>query len=326
MAKNVFTNTEVVDFFNENFVNLKLDMEKGEGPALAAQYGVDVYPTLLFVDATGAVLHRSAGYHAKDEFIKLGQTALDPTTNFAGLVKRYNSGERTPGLLLALGKVKAAAYDPSAGALINEYIKSQEDLSTPENMDVIFHYADDPFSPAYQYFVRNKPLFDSKYGGKEVEMKIENVIENYLMRHPGLALGEAQRLFAVSYPAKADRLASSYRLTYHRQQGDMEKFVSAAVDHYTKYPSDDADELNEMAWLFWQNTKDPAMLDKAVEWAQKSLSIQESWYNNDTLARLYQKMDKKKAAVKAAKRALEIAGQTGEDATQTQELLKTLEK
>jgi thioredoxin-related protein len=306
MAKNVFPNEEVSKFYNENFINLKLDMEKGEGPALAAQYGIDLYPTLLYIAADGSILHRSAGYYAKEAFIELGKVALDPVNNFAGLIKRYNSGDRTPGLLLDLGKIKAAAYDPSAKDLIR--------------------YADDPFSDGYQFFIRNKPLFDSKYGAKETEVKIENAVENYLMQHPGMQLGEVQRLYAVSYPEKADRLASSYRLTYFRQQNDMQRFAASAVDHYSKYPSEDADELNELAWLFWQHVNDTPMLEKAIAWAEQSLKIQETWYNNDTLARLYQKTNKKKQAIKTAKRAVEIAAQTGEDASQTLELLKTLEQ
>src|SRR3954471_13635384 len=38
MAKNVFTNDTVADFYNNNFVNAKIDMEKGEGIELAQKY------------------------------------------------------------------------------------------------------------------------------------------------------------------------------------------------------------------------------------------------------------------------------------------------
>ena len=34
LAKEVFTDPDVAAFFNEKFVNAKVDMEKGEGPAL----------------------------------------------------------------------------------------------------------------------------------------------------------------------------------------------------------------------------------------------------------------------------------------------------
>ena len=40
MAKHVFTNDTVADYYNANFVNLKLDMEKGEGLDFAKKYDI----------------------------------------------------------------------------------------------------------------------------------------------------------------------------------------------------------------------------------------------------------------------------------------------
>src|SRR3989304_5110710 len=50
MAKNVFTNDTVADYYNATYVNAKIDMEKGEGIDLAKKYGVQAYPTFLFID------------------------------------------------------------------------------------------------------------------------------------------------------------------------------------------------------------------------------------------------------------------------------------
>jgi thiol:disulfide interchange protein len=45
MDKFVFTKDSVADFFNSRFVNLQIDMEKGEGPQLAKEFHVEAYPT-----------------------------------------------------------------------------------------------------------------------------------------------------------------------------------------------------------------------------------------------------------------------------------------
>lgn len=53
LAKDVFTNDKVADFFNANFVNAKFDMEKeADGVVLKKQFGVNFFPTLVFVDPT----------------------------------------------------------------------------------------------------------------------------------------------------------------------------------------------------------------------------------------------------------------------------------
>ena len=61
MARDVFTAEEVGDFFNANFVNLKMDMETEEGRLLNKTYQVAVYPTLFILDADGEIILREKG-------------------------------------------------------------------------------------------------------------------------------------------------------------------------------------------------------------------------------------------------------------------------
>src|SRR5690349_11740714 len=49
MAANVFPDPEAGAFFNSNFINVKIDMEKGEGPGISGKYGVRAYPTLFWI-------------------------------------------------------------------------------------------------------------------------------------------------------------------------------------------------------------------------------------------------------------------------------------
>jgi len=76
MAKNVFTLDKVADFYNEHFINVSMDMEKGEGPALNKKYGIQAYPAFLYIDGNGKVVHRDGGYQEAEPFIKAGETAL----------------------------------------------------------------------------------------------------------------------------------------------------------------------------------------------------------------------------------------------------------
>ena len=324
MTSKTFPDSAVGAFFNARFVNLKIDMEKGEGPALALRYGVEYYPTLLFINAKGEVAHKAVGYYNADEFLKLAKTADNPSANSLALETRYRNGERSAELLRALTEAKGAAYDPTAGQLANDYVKTQTNLSSQENMDFIMRYVDDPFSEGFKFLQKKRGTFVLRYTEKEVKQKMDVVFEDYLQRHPNLQLGEVQRLYGAVYPEQGERLASNYRLTYYRQREDIDNFAKAAADHYTRFPCDDADELNEIAYLFARDLTDPAMLQQAVAWAEKSISIQENNYNQDTLARLYLKLGKKKQAATAARRSIELAKTAGEDASQTEELLEKI--
>ncbi len=326
LASKTFPDSAVGDLFNRSFVNLKIDMEKGEGVDLALKYGVDVYPTLLFFQPDGMVAHRAAGYFPVAEMIQLGKNALDSTQNLRALEMRYRNGDRDRELLRQLLGARAVAYDPRTGALADEYLKQEKDLNAPENKQIILRYVNDPLSEGFKFLVHHREAFQPEVTPAEVGTFIDQVFESYLESHPMLQLGEVQRLYGACYPEQGERLASSYRMTYYRQRSDYDRFAESAVDHYTRYPSDDLDELNEVAWLFAENINDPAMLEQALTWAKQSIAIGETAYNQDTMARVLAKQGKKKSAVKAAQRSIELAQAAGEDFSQTQALLDLLEK
>jgi thioredoxin 1 len=74
MSANVFPDAKLGTYFNANFINAKIDMEEGEGPALAAQYPVRGYPTLMFIDpVTGKVVNSVLGSRSAADLLEVGQ-------------------------------------------------------------------------------------------------------------------------------------------------------------------------------------------------------------------------------------------------------------
>lgn len=76
LKNNTFSNSKVGKYFNENFINVSLDGETGEGAMVANRYKVTGYPTLLFIDKDGKVVKQAVGYHDADDLIRLGQSAI----------------------------------------------------------------------------------------------------------------------------------------------------------------------------------------------------------------------------------------------------------
>ena len=76
MANEVFTLKEAGDYFNKNFVCVKTDMEKGGGPAIGKQYGVDAYPTFLIINANGKLMHKVVGAMPLEKLIESVEIGL----------------------------------------------------------------------------------------------------------------------------------------------------------------------------------------------------------------------------------------------------------
>ncbi|MFK8055312.1 MAG: thioredoxin family protein [Saprospiraceae bacterium] len=75
MDEDVFTDKEFGDYMNQHFISVKIDAEHGNGPNLAALYGVKSYPTLLFVDLNGRVKSRKEGAAYQTELRRMGNEA-----------------------------------------------------------------------------------------------------------------------------------------------------------------------------------------------------------------------------------------------------------
>ncbi len=58
MDKTTFTNSEVVQLMNSNFVALKLDIETDDGASLKKEYSVRMLPTILIFNANGDMVER----------------------------------------------------------------------------------------------------------------------------------------------------------------------------------------------------------------------------------------------------------------------------
>lgn len=72
-----FKNASAAAFFNKNFINVAIDMEKGMGPDLARTWGLQAYPTMIIFNAKGKPVLGTVGYIKANDLLKFGQAGLD---------------------------------------------------------------------------------------------------------------------------------------------------------------------------------------------------------------------------------------------------------
>ncbi len=73
LKRNTFPDQAAGEFFNKHFINIAVDMEKGNGPVLAEQYKVNAYPTLIIVDSNGKLVSYTKGYINAKQLISFGK-------------------------------------------------------------------------------------------------------------------------------------------------------------------------------------------------------------------------------------------------------------
>ncbi len=237
LAKNVFTQDAVADYFNQNFVNAKFDMEKdADGVILKKQFGVKAFPTLVFVNpVTQEVVHRMVGAGTADWLIAGAKMANDPQNNLSAMMKRYAGGERGAEFLAKyLAALSAAYMAEEQGKVAAEYLNTLDatQLATKENWELIRKYVSDPLAEPLKQVMTNREKFYAVAGKEVVDYKLDNAIAGAVMMLVGWRPGAEQAfdenrntemvnyLLSIDYPAAPAALAQLYTAAYIRK-GDF---------------------------------------------------------------------------------------------------------
>ena len=177
LAKTVFTDPDAANFFNEHFVNLKMDMEKGEGINLKDRFEVKAYPTLLFINGQGEVVHCLVGAPGLKELMEQAQLAFDGK-GLAYADDEYQKGNREPELIQAyLTYLGNASLDKEAEKVSLDYFATldKNNLKERKYWDIFAKYVNDVDSDLFQYVYEHRDEFYSIYGEQDVKRKIQNV-------------------------------------------------------------------------------------------------------------------------------------------------------
>jgi thiol:disulfide interchange protein len=76
MDREVFQDNQIGEFFNENFINFKVNGDRGPGRELANLYDVKGYPTVVFIDPKGVVLNRQIGLIFQEQLMSLAEQSI----------------------------------------------------------------------------------------------------------------------------------------------------------------------------------------------------------------------------------------------------------
>jgi thiol-disulfide isomerase/thioredoxin len=315
MAANMFTNDSVADYYNKTFICAHFDMEKGQGIELAKAFQVRAYPTLLFINSSGEMVHMRVGAPQKvQDYLDMGSVALTPGEGFGAYMKKFREGDRDPQFMIKYLDRLQGAYLP-VNEPLNQYFATQKesDLLSKPNWDIIFLYVTDIDSKEFGYLLRHQKEYEKLYTREQVNKKIFSVYSQALntnarsRSYSDAGYDELQQKIRKSGYEGAEKVIFAGDLNRYQMKGETEKFISLAMTGTDKYFSDDYSLLNRMAASFLQITEDKKNLEQASGWAKKSIALKSTSENNDTYANLAFKLGKKDEAVKYEQRAIDQA-------------------
>ncbi len=177
MDSDVYTNSAVADFYNANFINVKYDMEKGEGPMLADRYYVSAYPNLIFINPEGVMVHKGVGFVAAEAFIDLAKKAINPESQYYSLKKTALKLSNAAFLKFAAQAVEM--QDDDFSHISRDFLASKQNiLEDSDLIDLIMKYAFElPNEKSLMFFKENKStvIKGGRYTKEDFQQRLINL-------------------------------------------------------------------------------------------------------------------------------------------------------
>jgi len=316
MVFDVFSQKRVGDYYNRNFINLKLDLEKPENKYIAEKYKVTAFPTYLFFDPNGELKFRAKAYLEAPIFLEMAKAAQDKDNNFEVNAKKIIDGDRS------IGTVKRffvqEPYFKKSESLVEECFKtlSDEEKISEDGWDLFNLYIKDPKSEPFQFFLKNRYKYAEKYGKGVVEKRILYGLFLYTYEMDIAGFDSLRSIDPVLFDKANNFIAISaaYQECVKNKdkdnQADWINFIRIASP-YLDDQCDDGDYISDKAWKIYRNKnkiKDKNIIEKACLWAKKAYTLQpKSTEITDLYAHLLFATGKKNDAIKLEEEALKNA-------------------
>ncbi len=313
MAATVFVDEKVGKFMNSNFICLKMDMEKGEGPDLSRKYDVSAYPTLLFLNAEGGLVQRAVGALPTDGFITTARQALGKIDNSKEFEKAYAEGKREPELIYNYVRALNRSGKSSL-KIVNEYLQ-KADMTQPTTLKIIFEGTSQADSKIFDLLIKNRTAIATLYSEQQVKDRIEEAIEKTAanavqFKSPELQ-AEAKAKMKAHLPEKADAFAADSDMKFFKATSDVKNYCKACETALKKEGKNDARTLYAIAKQMtdaFPNEK-PVLHDaeKYLKKAAENGGLVEYYY---LYAQTLHRNGKKSDALTNAEKALKLAQTT----------------
>lgn len=238
MATQLFTLPEAGDFFNKNFINLKIDMEKGEGVELAKKYAISMYPTFLILDKTGKEIGRLMGASlTPNDFIERVKEAMDLTNSADYLKEKYTAA---PSYNTAIKYLNACYRSNRTDEIrefvltnfekFNEYEKTNNDI-----WNFIILSISSPDSGILEYIKNNRLYVDQMIGKEKADLSLikayRRIISLYFSGKIDLTEQDAREIRQeIQMIRSADKLSNLLAGIAHLLVQQKEVEISKMID------------------------------------------------------------------------------------------------
>ncbi|TDQ79221.1 thioredoxin family protein [Sphingobacterium yanglingense] len=289
MASEVFSKPEVGDYINTHFIAVKIQMDSTKNDSDAVRtwyadaremihlYQIRSYPTFLFFDPNGELVHRSVGAVAIPEFLRISKNALEPSQQYYTLLHKLKKKDVTQGDYVSAFHAARDAYEMDrADSLFRIFWQRSTPVERNSLQELTYSIpfidttADPVFPYLWDYVMSENSKDQSVY--LNIERKVKSLITNeiiglYKQSSGSSSLDDVDRLIEKKYQKYSFELLVKARIDYYLSQRQFSAFVHTVERHHSDLRSGiDSNELLGYAYQVFYHCGDSSSLSTAKSW------------------------------------------------------------
>lgn len=293
MANKVFTTPQAGDFFNPRFVNIKIDMEKGEGIALAKKYNITSYPTMLLLDTQGDVIHKIVGAQQVKDLIAHAQNGLNDSTSYRGLKKRYTQGDRSPEFLANYYQLmKNLGELPDADKTITQFLSALplSERLLPGTWALFRDNVSHPENPLITDFLTHIADYKKAIGVQPAERKAAAILLADMQKpYPEKTWKALTETVEKINPEEGRVLILLAKLLTYRRAKAYNAIVALYENEVAASSVDDRVNLDSLLYSFLADAGDTEVYQRAKRYAQTGLTLHKNQHMYEQLIYAFDK-------------------------------------
>lgn len=309
MGKNTFTDEAVMEYYNENFISLKIDCDI-EGEELQEIADVTAYPTLGFFSSDGEFITKAVGAYGPEGFLELGKTT------FAGIKDQTPiSGLDDKNFKFKFGLLMNSDPD-KAEEMATKWLQevAYKDISDKNVWFLVSEYAYDLNDPLVLDVVDNLAEINEIHGLNDyLDKLIENWLESEVSKKKTTPSDDfkamyyriAKGLNAAVHPENYYHILAT--LYFYNATEDPANFLSTLKVLAEQYEYDDWESLVENINFVIERHNEDEQLTWANNWADRAIELNENAYTLFSKAKILKLKNEPEEAIKYAEKAAEKA-------------------
>ncbi len=290
MEEEVFDDGEVGSFINQNFIAIRVDGEEEQN--LTQQYGIQVYPSLMFLDTDGKLLVKYDGALGSSEFLRLSQDMLHLRT----YQRVYKKKDSDPAAVYNYARSVNWINPSAAGRVARKYLSNTpvKKWNKEENWSLIRE-----FVPGTE-----QTLFRKAIASEDLRRQYPEAFKAYVLDGLNDILNKSLKLrnsiylkhyakyvnaFSGYFP-NADSTILGAKMTYASEHDPLT--LPALIEEYlSKYEKENPEALARYAEYLAENYFRKELLEHSVKWSTASLELQKNVTAYIARALAYEKMN-----------------------------------